>query len=83
MKIRLLLPVMIKGHPEAKVGHVIEIPSGEAGALLGMKAAEEVLEENLPPVPPLVETRDPVIEHRDPETAEKPRHKSAAHKRPK
>ena len=56
MKLRITKPVIIRGFQDTKVGDEIEVQPDQAGELLGMGICETI------------QTREPVIENRDPET---------------
>lgn len=60
MRIKLLTGAVVKGHPGVVVGQVFECNDAAARELLSMRIAELV--ETVEPV----QTREPVIENRDP-----------------
>lgn len=61
MKIKLLRATVIRGHDGAKVGDIIEVRDDVGFGLVITKRAVEVRDE-----PPVLQTRDPIVEHRDP-----------------
>lgn len=67
MKIKLIKPVIVRNNPGVQSGEVFEPAQDVAGELIGMGAA-------IPWVEEVIQTREPVIEHRDP-IAEMPQQK--------
>jgi hypothetical protein len=65
VKLRLLMPVVIGGHPGLKKGDVFE-HTKHPQYLIGMGFCEEVKEEALKYVEEIA-TREPEIENRDPQ----------------
>lgn len=64
MKIKLLKPMAVKGHPHASVGDILEVDSNTFQILEALGGAV-VSDEKTMPVQ-VVETREPVVESRDP-----------------
>lgn len=58
MKIRLLKPITVLDHPGVKVGDVFDIHAERGEILVRIGDAEAVSEK--------IQTREPVIENRDP-----------------
>jgi hypothetical protein len=82
MKMKLLKPCVVLGHPNARVGEILEVSSNTFQVLEGLGAAEEVnVGQRFVPVSESkqetkvesneIETRDPQIETRNP-SAEPP-----------
>ncbi len=65
MKLRLIKPVVITGHPGIKPGDIFE--EKHPGHLLGAGYCEEVKDEAPPRFVEEIETRTPAIESRDPQ----------------
>jgi hypothetical protein len=70
MKIKLLKPVVVKGHLGASVGDILEVPPNIFQTLQGVDAAVEVEGVATPKDHSIIETREPVPETRDPEPEE-------------
>lgn len=74
MKIELLKPCVVAGHPGAQVGDILEVTSHTYQVLEGLNAARLVTDSSVKPAPApapeVIETRDPEPETRDPEPAE-------------
>lgn len=84
-RIKLKSPVVIRGHPEAKIGVPLDVQDGDAMVLVGMGAAEfvgpEEKADGLTTGRGIIETREPETVTRDPEvqteTAGKSRRKTS------
>ena len=79
-RIKLTSPIVVKGFPDVRSGQVITVPGALAHELISSGWAVEVAENAM------LETRDPVVEHRDPVLAQepqKPPSKSVVRKTPK
>lgn len=70
MKIELLESVVVRGHAGAKVGDVLEVLPNLGAELIGMNLGRAV--ETSEAVPEAIQSREPVIESRDPETPPAP-----------
>ena len=63
MKIKLIKPIIVKGHDGLTVGSVIEVADRLGNELIVEGAAEQYTEQ--PPImvrEPVVENRDPIVE---------------------
>ena len=69
IRIKLLRSVVVEGIQGTVVGGIYEVTHSIARTLICMGAAEEVAEIKAAPV--IVENRDPVVETRDPQPAER------------
>lgn len=76
IKIKLISPVIVRGHDGAAVGSVLEVDQWLAHELTSMGAAVPVVSDE-------VQVREPVIENRDPITLGKPPEKPSRQRRAK
>jgi len=73
MKIILLKPMAVAGHPNAHVGDVLEVPANTFQTLEGLGGARLAdASDGVTGAPEVIETREPEIESRDPQPAETP-----------
>jgi hypothetical protein len=69
VKIKLLKPVVVKGHPNANVGDILEVTPHTFQVLEGLGAAVDATNTRIEQPPETIETREPVVENRDPEVS--------------
>lgn len=82
MKIILLKPMAVAGHPNAHVGDVLEVTANTFQILEGLGGAR-LVGDGAAVAPEVIETREPEIESRDPQPSETPHGKSSPRKRAK
>jgi hypothetical protein len=73
MKIKLTRSVIVRGQPGAQVGGVLDVDAHTAHELVSCGAAVDYVAEVVKPAE--IVTREPVVEHREPEikTPKRPR----------
>lgn len=79
-RIKLIAPIVVKGFPDVRCGQTITVPGALAHELISSGWAVEAVES------PTLQTRDPILEHRDPVVVQEPQKqpgKSSSRKSPK
>ncbi len=67
MKVKILVACVVPGE-DVKAGDVVDVPEPIAQRLIGMGRAVEFTEPARVPLPETIQTREPAVEMRDPET---------------